>query len=201
MAQLQRPPVLLWGATVALLILPRLLGVLLVLREGLQRLYGGAPALVASALLEALLSALLAPVRMAAHTLFVLTALTGVSLQWRSPPREATKLRWRDAAPALLPLSALAALAFAGALAADASVALWLSPVVLPLLLAWPIAVWSGRPAQGRWLRRIGLLLTPEEMAPAAALRQAWAGAGSVATTSPGALEPLHQAASCRRAA
>jgi len=203
MEQLQRPPVLLWGATVALLILPRVLGVLLVLREGLQRLYGGGFALVVSAVLEALLSALLAPVRMAAHTLFVITALTGVSLQWRSPPREATKLRWRDAAPALLPLSALAGLAFAGALMADASVALWLSPVVLPLMLSWPIAVWSGRPSNGRWLRRVGLLLTPEEIAPAPALRQAWAGTASVPATAPGALplEPVHQAASYRRAA
>lgn len=191
MANLPRPPVLLWGATIALLLLPRVLGVLLVLREGLQRLYGGAMALVTSALLEALLSALLAPVRMAGHTLFVLTALTGVKLQWRSPPREATKLRWRDAAPALLPLSALAGLAFAGALAADASVALWLSPVALPLLLAWPIAVWSGRPSNGRWLRRVGLLVTPEEIAPAPALRQAWAGATALPTTSPGALEPV----------
>ena len=191
MENLQRPPVLLWGATIALLLLPRVLGVLLVLREGLQRLYGGGVALVVSALLEALLSALLAPVRMAGHTLFVLTALTGVSLQWRSPPREATKLRWRDAAPALLPLSALGGVAFAGAFAIDASVALWLSPVALPLLFAWPIAVWSGRPSNGRWLRRLGLLLTPEEMAPAAALRQAWAGGGVTATTSPGALEPV----------
>lgn len=191
MAHLQRPPVLLWVATIALLLLPRVLGVTLVLRERLQRLYGGGPALVASALLEALLSALLAPVRMAGHTLFVLTALTGVKLQWRSPPREATKLRWRDAAPALLPLSAVAGVAFAGALAADASVALWLSPVALPLLLAWPIAVWSGRPSNGRWLRRLGLLVTPEEIAPAPALRQAWAGATALPTTSPGALEPV----------
>lgn len=191
MENLQRPPVLLWGATIALLLLPRVLGVLLVLREGLQRLYGGGPALGLSALLEALLSALLAPVRMAAHTLFVLTALTGVKLQWRSPPREATKLRWRDAAPALLPLSLLAALAFASGLAADASVALWLAPVTLPLLLSWPIAVWSGRPSNGRWLRRLNLLLTPEEMAPAPALRQAWAGAGVPASSSPGALEPV----------
>ncbi len=191
MANLQRPPVLLWVATIALLLLPRVLGVGLVLRERLQRLYGGTLALVASALLEALLSALLAPVRMAGHTLFVLTALTGVKLQWRSPPREATKLRWRDAAPALLPLSAVAGLAFAGALAADASVALWLSPVALPLLLAWPIAVWSGRPSNGRWLRRLNLLVTPEEIAPAPALRQAWAGASAQPTTSPGALEPV----------
>ena len=39
-----------------------------------------------------------APVRMAAHTLFVAAALSGVKLGWRSPPREAEALPWRDAA-------------------------------------------------------------------------------------------------------
>jgi len=189
---LQRPPLLLWAATVMLLVLPRALGVLLVLREGQQALFGGRAALLASALFEALLSALQAPVRMAAHTLFVLGALTGLPLQWRSPPREATRLRWRDAAPALLPLSALAALALGAGLWADAGVGLWLAPVALPLVLAWPIAVWSGRPAAGRRLRRAGLLLTPEELAPSATLRRAWATAGSgTPSTLAGALDVL----------
>ncbi len=133
------PLLALWAGTVSLLMLPRVLGVLLVLREQQQHLYGGAPRLVISALLEALLSALQAPVRMAAHSLFVVGALTGLKLQWKSPPREATKLRWRDAAPALLPLSLIAAAALALGAAANAGVAFWLAPVALPL------------PCRGRW--------------------------------------------------
>jgi membrane glycosyltransferase len=39
------------------------------------------------------------------------------------------------------------------------------------------VAVWAGRPGPGLALRRVGLLLTPEEVAPAAALRRAWAQA------------------------
>jgi membrane glycosyltransferase len=191
---LQRPPLLLWAATITLLLLPRVLGVLLVLREGQHTLYGGRMALVASALVEAALSALQAPVRMAAHTLFVLGALTGLQVQWRSPPREATRLRWRDAAPALLPLSAVAALALGGGLWLDSGVGLWLAPVALPLVFAWPIAVWTGRPSAGRSLRRAGFLLTPEELAPAPTLRRAWAAAATgTPTTAPGALpvEPV----------
>ena len=46
-----------------------------------------------------------------------------------------------------------------------------------PLLAAWPVAVWAGRPALGRALRRAGLLLTPEEVLPAPALQRAWANA------------------------
>ena len=175
------PLAALWTATLALLMLPRALGVALVLREGAQAQYGGTAALLGSAALEALMSALQAPVRMAAHTVFVVGALTGLQLQWKSPPREAERLRWRDAAPALLPLSLLAgaALALVAACSSsdDAGALLWLLPMALPLLAAWPVAVWAGRPSLGRALRRAGLLLTPEEVLPAPALAQAWAQA------------------------
>ncbi len=167
----------LWAATLALLMLPRALGVALVLHERKEAQYGGTLALLGSALLEALMSALQAPVRMAAHTVFVLGALTGLQLQWKSPPREAERLRWRDAAPALLPLSVLAGVGLGVAAWAGSDAVLWLLPVALPLLAAWPVAVWAGRPGLGLALRRTGLLLTPEEVAPAPALRRAWAQA------------------------
>jgi membrane glycosyltransferase len=175
------PLAALWAATLALLMLPRALGVALVLSEGQQSQYGGTLALLGSALLEALMSALQAPVRMAAHTVFVVGALTGLQLQWKSPPREAERLRWRDAAPALLPLSVLAGVALTVAAVfgnnADAGALTWLLPMALPLLAAWPVAVWAGRPSLGLALRRAGLLLTPEEVLPAPALRDAWANA------------------------
>ena len=175
---LMRPAMFgLWIATVGMLLLPRALGVALVLRQGQQHLYGGGPALVASALLEALLSSLQAPLRMAGHTLFVVAALTGLPLKWTSPPRQSHGLTWSDAARPLLPLSLLAGLALAGALAVDQGMALWLAPMALPLLLALPLVVATGHPALGQALRRAGLLLTPEETAPPRTLRRAWAEA------------------------
>ena len=168
------PAQLLWGLTGLMLLLPRALGVGVVLFEGRQAQFGGTPALMGSALLEAVLSALQAPLRMAAHTLFVVAALTGIRLDWTSPPREATALPWRDAARPLLPLSAAAALVLAVVFWRDPAAALWLAPVALPLLLAAPLVVWGSRPALGRAVRRAGLLLTPEETAPASELRRAW---------------------------
>jgi membrane glycosyltransferase len=165
----------LWIATVGMLLLPRVLGVALVLRQNQQHLYGGGPALVASALLEALLSSLQAPLRMAGHTLFVVAALTGLPLKWTSPPRQAHGLAWADTARRLLPLSLLAGLALAGALAVDHGMALWLAPMALPLLLALPLVVATGHPALGQALRRAGLLMTPEETATPRTLRRAWA--------------------------
>jgi membrane glycosyltransferase len=170
------PAMVLWALTGTMLLLPRVLGVLIVLREGRQLQFGGGVALVASAVLEALLSALAAPLRMAAHSLFVVAALTGLRLEWRSPPREATALPWRDAAARLLPLSAVAGALLALVAWRDLAAALWLAPVALPLLLAVPGVVAGAQPALGQALRRKGLLLIPEETAPATELRQAWAG-------------------------
>ncbi len=168
----------LWAATLGMLLLPRALGVALVIQQNQQHLYGGISGLVLSALLEALLSALQAPLRMAAHTLFVLGALTGLNLQWKSPPRQAERLAWTDAGRSLGALSLLAALALAAAFVANPGMALWLAPMTLPLLLAVPLVVWCGRPELGRGLRRLGLLLTPEEVAPPRVLQRAWAEAG-----------------------
>ena len=165
----------LWAATLGMLLLPRALGVALVIRQGQQDLYGGSAALAISALLEAVLSALQAPLRMAAHTVFVSGALTGLNVKWQSPPRQAERLSWGDAARTLGGVSLVAGLALAAAFVADPGMALWLAPMTLPLLLAVPTTVWCGRPEWGRWLRRMGLLLTPEEVAPPSVLLRAWA--------------------------
>jgi membrane glycosyltransferase len=190
------PALALWSATLGLLMLPRVLGVLLVLHEKQQALYGGTARLVLGTVIEALLSALQAPVRMAAHTVFAIGALTGLPLQWKSPPREAQALTLRDAAPALLPLAGVALAVLGMALMLSDSLAWWLAPLALPLLLAWPLAVATASPALGRWLQRRGLLLIPEEVAPPTVLRQAWRLA---ATTRPGATAALQTAVSARR--
>jgi membrane glycosyltransferase len=170
----------LWGATLTMLLLPRALGVALVLRQQQQQLYGGTRGLVVSALLEALLSSLLAPLRMAAHTLFVAAALTGLDLHWTSPPRQAEALRWRDAAGPLLPLALAAAAVLGASLLWAPGLAIWLAPMALPLLLALPLVVASADPRLGLALKRAGLLLTPEETAPSPVLQSAWAGAQAV---------------------
>jgi membrane glycosyltransferase len=185
----------LWAATLGMLLLPRALGVALVIQQGQQHLYGGVSGLVLSALLEALLSALQAPLRMAAHTLFVLGALTGLNLQWKSPPRQAEQLPWADAGRALGGLSLLALLTLAAAFVANPGMALWLAPMTLPLVLAVPVVVWCGRPELGRALRRLGLLLTPEEVAPPRVLQRAWAEVGQpqpgLPAPAPAAVLPL----------
>lgn len=153
----------LWGLTLVLLLLPRALGVVAVRLRGEQAHYGGSSRLVGSALVELALSALQAPVRMLAHTVFVLGPLTGLKIEWTSPARDAAVVAWRDAAARLgtlvLPLLLLAALAFP----ARDLLSPHLGTLVMSLALAVPLAVLGSHPRVGRALRRAQLLLVPEE--------------------------------------
>jgi membrane glycosyltransferase len=158
----------LWALTLLLLLLPRLLGVLAVQLRGEQGVYGGSTRLWGSALLELLLSALQAPLRMLAHSAFALGALTGLRLDWKSPSREAAALAWRDAMSRIgvLALPALGLALLMLLLRGSDLRAPHLAPLLLPLLLAVPFTVWSGGVAAGRTLRRVGLLSVPEEHRP-----------------------------------
>jgi len=164
----------LWATTATMLALPRVLGVLAVLGRREQAHFGGTTKLLGSTLLEAGLSMLQAPLRMAAHSLFVLGSLTGWALEWKSPPREARDLPWAEAARRFAPLSAIALGVLSAVLAMSPSAAAWLLPMALPLLLAVPFTVLSSRAALGAMLRTRGWLLVPEEGASPTVLQRAW---------------------------
>jgi membrane glycosyltransferase len=116
---------------------------------------------------------------MVAHSLFVLVALTGLKLDWKSPPREAEAVRWREAAGGFGAIVAVVSVLLAVALAIAPMAVLWLMPVALPLLLAIPLTVLNSRVDVGLKLRSHGLLATPEEMSTPAVLRRAWSLAGA----------------------
>jgi membrane glycosyltransferase len=164
----------LWTATLALLFLPRVLAVRLIIKRGEAAAYGGARKLAVSAALEALLSALQAPVRMVAHSIFVLGALTGLKLAWKSPSREATDVGWREAAARFGLVGVLVAAALAWWLAGQPADAWRVLPMALPLVLAVPLAVVTSRTRLGKAWRRRGWLLIPEESNPPAVLQAAW---------------------------
>jgi membrane glycosyltransferase len=169
----------LWFATALMLTLPRVLGVLAIMLRGEQRSYGGFGRLVRGTLLEGALSVLQAPVRMMAHTVFVFVALSGLKLDWKSPPREATDIAWGDAAGRFAVIGLVVALISCVAFLVQPLAILWLTPMILPLLLAVPLAVLTGRATIGNRLMARGLLLTPEEHDTPAVLQRAWAYVGT----------------------
>ena len=164
----------LWIWTLCLLFLPRVLGIVAVLLRGEQKQFGGLGGLLKSALLESALAIVQAPVRMLAHSLFVLVALTGIKLEWKSPPREAAAVSWGIAVQQLAPMTAVVAALAVGIALIDASALTWLMPVGLPLLMAIPLTVLTSQIGLGIALRERGFLLIPEESRSPAVLRRAW---------------------------
>ena len=168
----------LWLWTLSLLFLPRVLGIAAVLMRREQHQFGGLGSLLKSVVLESVLAIAQAPVRMLAHSLFVVVALTGLKLDWKSPPREAAAVPWREAAIKLLPMSGVVAALAVGIALIDASALIWLMPVGLPLLLSIPLTVLTSKIEFGTSLRDRGYLLIPEESRSPAVLRRAWMHAG-----------------------
>jgi membrane glycosyltransferase len=164
----------LWAWTLCLLFLPRLLGVLAVLIKGEEKRYGGSAKLLTSASVESALALLQAPIRMVAHSLFVLVAVTGIQVDWKSPPREANGVTWRGALLQLAPISATVGCILFGVAALNPDALLWMLPVMLPLLLSVPFTVATGHVGLGTWMRARGALLIPEESWSPAVLRRAW---------------------------
>ncbi len=162
----------LWGLTLILLMLPRALAVAAVFLRREQAEFGGGWALVRSAMAEAALSVVQAPVRMAAHTGFVVAALTGWRIGWTSPAREALALRWRDALRRFAPESTGAGLALLALGVAHLPALPWMLPVGLPLLAAAPLAVWTSR--ENDLSQAARTLLIPEERQAPRVLRRAW---------------------------
>jgi len=171
----------LWLWTLCLLFLPRALGIAAVIMRGEQSQYGGVRGLLKSAVLESAMAIVQAPVRMLGHSLFVVVALTGVKLDWKSPPRDATAVPWRIAIAQLAPMSLVIAALAVGVALIDATALTWLMPVGLPLLLAIPLTVLTSQIAFGSSLRDRGFLLIPEESRSPAVLSRAWMHADRMA--------------------
>ena len=163
----------LFGLTAVLLLAPKVLSLALIVVKGQARRFGGVPRLLLGALLEFVHSLLLAPVRMLFHTQFVLAALTGWKLDWKSPPRDDASTGWAEAARRHGWHTALALVWVAALLAGSAAFPWWLSPVILGLLLAIPLSAGGSRAGPGRWLRARGVLLIPEESDRPAVLAEA----------------------------
>ena len=154
----------LFGMTAVLLLAPKVLSLVILVIEGQARRFGGVFRLAAGAVLEFLHSMMLAPVRMLFHTQFVLAALTGWKLDWKSPPRDDAVTTWREAARRHGVHSLLALVWVVAIVATSHAFPWWLSPVIVGILAAIPFSALCSRSAPGRWLRARGIFLIPEEV-------------------------------------
>src|SRR6516165_8624381 len=158
---------LLFVLTLVVLLLPKILGAILAIRDRtMRRQFGGSVPLCLSLLVEQLFSMLLAPTMMLFHSTFVVQTLLGRSVSWNAQERTERGLTFRDAFRRQKWHLALGVAWGAAMLYLAPQFFWWLTPVLVGLLGGIPLTVWTSRISAGRTLRRMGLLLTPEETAP-----------------------------------
>ncbi|MFD0936328.1 glucans biosynthesis glucosyltransferase MdoH, partial [Methylobacterium trifolii] len=163
----------LFGLTMAILLAPKFLGLVLALRDAaVRRACGGAGRLVLSCLIEILVSALLAPTAMLIQSGSVVGILLGRDTGWNPQRRDDGSIPLRDIVRRHRWHTLLGLVSGVAAFAIATSLFLWMSPTILGLVLAIPISWASGQLGLGLALKARGLLVTPEERdPPAIALR------------------------------
>jgi membrane glycosyltransferase len=157
----------LFATMMTIVFAPKIFGMLEALMTAPKRHdYGGGWRLMASGLVEIVFGTLLAPIMAVAQTLFIAGLFLGRKLEWAGQVRDVRRVSLVEALRGLWPQTLIGA-SMVAALAAFAPGALpWAGPMVIALGLAIPFAVFSAHPAFGRFIQRIGLCMTPEEVRP-----------------------------------
>jgi membrane glycosyltransferase len=143
------------------------MGLLLTLlnRES-RRACGGVFRLFVSSLIELVLSALIAPILMLIQSGSVFQILLGRDTGWQPQRRDDGSIPIRDIVRRHRWHAAFGVFAGLSAYVIATSLLLWMSPTIIGLVLAIPLSWLSGSLAAGLTLKRMGLLMTPEEASP-----------------------------------
>ena len=156
--------VILLAGTLGVLLMPKILGATLALLNGkLRRSFGGGVRLLISLVVEQVFSTLLAPSMMLFHTSFVVTTLAGHPVAWNAQDRGDRGITFTEALSRHKWHVAIG-LVWGGVILAIAPRYIWwMSPILGGLLLSVPLTMLTSLSSAGIWMRKRGLLLTPEE--------------------------------------
>ncbi|HXZ16274.1 MAG TPA: glucans biosynthesis glucosyltransferase MdoH [Roseiarcus sp.] len=172
----------LFALTIAILLAPKFLGLVLALADGdTRRRSGGALALIASTLFEIIVTAALAPIMMLIQSGSVLQILSGRDTGWNPQRRDDGSIPFASIARRHRSHAALGVVTLFAAALISPSLVLWMSPTIAGLILSIPLSWASGQLWIGLGLKRLGLLLTPEETSPPAVVLRANALADELA--------------------
>ena len=154
----------LFAVTMTILLLPKFFGLALGLINGeTRRNAGGAIKLIASALFEIIMSALLAPIMMLIQSGHVMHFVFGLDTGWDPQRRDDGSIPFKDIVRRHRSHVALGVLSLVAGLSISPSLVAWMSPTIIGLILAIFLSWGTGLRGAGIALRRAGLLLTPEE--------------------------------------
>lgn len=157
----------LFGITMAVLLAPKLFGLLIALgQRDTRRGSGGAIGLVLSTIVEVIMSSLLAPIMMLVQSGSVIQILVGRDTGWNPQRRDDGSIPLGDIVRRHRSHTALGFLTLVAGLLISPSLVAWMSPTIAGLILAILLSWASGQRSIGLFLKRLGLLRTPEETTP-----------------------------------
>jgi membrane glycosyltransferase len=162
----------LFALTLGVLLGPKVLGWLsVVARPGRLRAHGGVLRVTLGVALEAVISALIAPIHALIHCGLVADVLRGRSSGWRAQRREGATLPWSVALRAHRRHALVGVVLALVAASISWQMLAWLAPAVVGLVLAPALSKLVASTGAGRAVHRLGLLWTPEDgRAPGIAL-------------------------------
>lgn len=158
--------------TLAMLFLPKLLGLLLLyLNPRKVKAYGGYLRVTLSVGLESLFSVLTAPVLMLYQSKFVVAILLRKSVGWPPQNRNDHRLNLKEAALAHGGQTLLGVAAGWASYVYIPNFFWWFTPVLAGLVLAIPVSILSSSTHLGKLTQRLGFFRTPEESNPPRVIR------------------------------
>ncbi|WP_448134473.1 glucans biosynthesis glucosyltransferase MdoH [Stenotrophomonas rhizophila] len=156
-----------FAITMVVLLTPKVLGYIAMLLDRVDRRgCGGGIRALLSMLLETVLAAVMAPVVMYVQSRGVAEVLAGKDSGWDAQQRDDGGISW----PALIRgyggLSVFGLFMGTLAYAVSPSLAAWMAPVVVGMVLAIPVVALTSSRSAGTVMHRLRLMEIPEETAP-----------------------------------
>ena len=178
--------------TMAVLLAPKLFGLLIALcQRGTRQRCGGVVRLVLSATTEIFISALIAPIMMVIQTGSVVQIVFGRDTGWNPQRRDDGSIALGAIVRRHRSHVALGIISLIAGFLISPSLAAWMSPTIIGLMLAIPISWASGQLGLGLAFKRLGLLVTPEEAEPPSIATRANSLAQELAATGDDTIEAL----------
>lgn len=155
--------IILLSATAIMLLGPKLLGAVVALVKYKNK-FGGGFALMASAIIEAIIAIVIAPLMMFYHAYFVINVLLGNNVSWNAQGREGRMVPWKEAIRRTWAVTAIAIIWGVVTMWLTPILFWWLAPVLLGLVCAAPIIRFSSSLSLGKITRKLGLFISPSEV-------------------------------------
>ncbi|MEM1222429.1 MAG: glucans biosynthesis glucosyltransferase MdoH [Verrucomicrobiota bacterium] len=157
-----------FGLTITMILLPKLLTICrLFTNTKFRRAFGNPFNASLSIIIEIFIFTLFAPTMMLFHSAFVFSILTGGKVGWAAQNRSShTHTSWHAAALAHTGQTVVGILWAVLAWKINPMLFSWMIPVLAGWIFSIPISVFTSHVEPAEWLRRHGLLLTPEEINP-----------------------------------